>query len=83
MRGIYDKEAGVYGILDSAIVCTSPVIDGQPYCTPTSFWREGDHAIGTALQRACMIRSQAQKYLRYLNGDPSRRPVNLARVCEL
>src|SRR5918992_2633798 len=36
MRGVYDKEA-VYGILDSAIVChIAYVIDGQPYCTPTS-----------------------------------------------
>ena len=41
-RGSYDK-AAVFAILDAALLChVSYVIDGQPYCTPTLFWREDD-----------------------------------------
>ena len=41
-RGSYDHEA-VYAVLDSAFLChVAYVIDGQPYCTPTIHWREGD-----------------------------------------
>ncbi|MBR0650542.1 pyridoxamine 5'-phosphate oxidase family protein [Roseomonas terrae] len=40
-RGHYDHET-VHAILDSSAMCNvSYVIDGQPYCTPTLFWREG------------------------------------------
>jgi nitroimidazol reductase NimA-like FMN-containing flavoprotein (pyridoxamine 5'-phosphate oxidase superfamily) len=39
-RGFYDR-ATVHAILDAAALChVSYVIDGQPYCTPTLFWRE-------------------------------------------
>jgi nitroimidazol reductase NimA-like FMN-containing flavoprotein (pyridoxamine 5'-phosphate oxidase superfamily) len=39
-RGSYDKMA-VFAILDAALLChVSYVIDGQPFCTPTLFWRE-------------------------------------------
>jgi len=42
-RGRYDKES-IHAILDAALVChIAYVIDGRPYCTPTSFWREGSH----------------------------------------
>jgi len=42
-RGRHDRKT-VYDILDAAMVChIAYVIDGQPYCTPTAFWREGDH----------------------------------------
>lgn len=58
-RGRYDK-ATVYDILDSALVChIAYVIDGQPYCTPTSFWREGDHLYWHGSSASRMIRSQA------------------------
>jgi nitroimidazol reductase NimA-like FMN-containing flavoprotein (pyridoxamine 5'-phosphate oxidase superfamily) len=58
-RGRYDK-ATVYDILDSALVChVAYVIDGQPYCTPTSFWREGDHLYWHGSSASRMIRSQA------------------------
>jgi nitroimidazol reductase NimA-like FMN-containing flavoprotein (pyridoxamine 5'-phosphate oxidase superfamily) len=41
-RGRYDREA-VYAVLDAAVLChVAYVIDGQPFCTPTSFWRDGD-----------------------------------------
>ena len=59
-RGKYDK-ATVYDILDSAIVChIAYVIDGQPYCTPTSFWREGDHLYWHGSSASRMIRSQSK-----------------------
>jgi nitroimidazol reductase NimA-like FMN-containing flavoprotein (pyridoxamine 5'-phosphate oxidase superfamily) len=58
-RGKYDK-ATVYDILDSALVChIAYVIDGQPYCTPTSFWREGDHLYWHGSSASRMIRNQA------------------------
>ncbi|GGF05098.1 flavin-nucleotide-binding protein [Aliidongia dinghuensis] len=40
-RGAYD-EATVHALLDAAALChVSYIIDGQPFCTPTLFWREG------------------------------------------
>jgi nitroimidazol reductase NimA-like FMN-containing flavoprotein (pyridoxamine 5'-phosphate oxidase superfamily) len=58
-RGKYDK-ATVYDILDSALVChIAYVIDGQPYCTPTSFWREGDHLYWHGSSASRMLRGQA------------------------
>lgn len=41
-RGSYDKDA-VFAILDAGLLChVSYVIEGQPFCTPTLFWREGE-----------------------------------------
>ncbi|MGB3815441.1 MAG: pyridoxamine 5'-phosphate oxidase family protein [Shinella sp.] len=41
-RGSYDRDS-VYAILDAAMLChVAYVIDGQPYATPTLFWRKGD-----------------------------------------
>jgi len=41
IRGAYD-EASVFAVLDAAILAhVAYVIDGQPYVTPTAFWREG------------------------------------------
>ncbi|EWY38607.1 flavin-nucleotide-binding protein [Skermanella stibiiresistens SB22] len=41
-RGSYDR-AAVHAILDAGMLChVAYVIDGQPYCTPTLYWREGD-----------------------------------------
>lgn len=41
-RGSFDH-ATVHAILDAGILChVSYVIDGQPFCTPTIHWREGD-----------------------------------------
>ncbi len=58
MRGHYDK-ASVYDILDRALVChIAYVIDGQPYCTPTSFWREGDRLYWHGSSASRMIRNQ-------------------------
>jgi len=41
-RGSNDR-AQVFAILDSALLChVAYVMDGQPYCTPTMFWRVDD-----------------------------------------
>lgn len=41
-RASYDH-AAVHAILDAAMLChVAYVIDGQPYTTPTLFWRKGD-----------------------------------------
>jgi hypothetical protein len=41
-RAHYDRET-LYAILDAGFVChLGYVIDGQPYVTPTAYWREGD-----------------------------------------
>lgn len=59
-RGRYDKKT-VYEILDAALVChIAYVIDGRPYCTPTSFWREGDHLYWHGSSASRMVRNQAQ-----------------------
>lgn len=40
-RGSYDH-ASVHAILDAGMLChVAYAMDGQPYCTPTLFWREG------------------------------------------
>ena len=58
-RGRYDKKT-IYEILDSALVChIAYVIDGRPYCTPTAFWREGDHLYWHGSSASRMIRTQA------------------------
>ena len=60
-RGRYDKKT-IYEILDAALVChIAYVIDGRPYCTPTSFWREGDHVYWHGSSASRMIRTQAQE----------------------
>jgi nitroimidazol reductase NimA-like FMN-containing flavoprotein (pyridoxamine 5'-phosphate oxidase superfamily) len=59
-RGRYDKKT-IYQILDAALIChIAYVIDGQPYCTPTGFWREGDHLYWHGSSASQMIRTQAQ-----------------------
>jgi uncharacterized protein len=58
-RGHYDRKT-VYEILDAALVChIAYVIDGQPYCTPTAFWREGDHLYWHGSSASRMIRAEA------------------------
>ncbi len=58
-RGRYDHKT-VYEILDAALVChIAYVIDGQPYCTPTAFWREGDHLYWHGSSASRMIRAEA------------------------
>lgn len=63
-RGHYDH-ATVHALLDAATLChVSYVIDGQPYCTPTLFWREGT--------RLYWHGSSASRMLRNLSdGEPA------------
>jgi uncharacterized protein len=57
-RGRYDR-AGAYAILDAAMIChIAYVVDGQPYCTPTAFWRVGDHLYWHGSSASRMLRSQ-------------------------
>jgi hypothetical protein len=58
-RGRFDR-ATVYDILDSAMVAhIAYVIDGQPFCTPTGFWREEDRLYWHGSSASRMIRSQS------------------------
>lgn len=57
-RGRYDKET-VHAILDGALLAhIAYVMDGQPYCTPTAFWREGDRLYWHGSSASRMIRFQ-------------------------
>jgi nitroimidazol reductase NimA-like FMN-containing flavoprotein (pyridoxamine 5'-phosphate oxidase superfamily) len=57
-RGRYDRES-VYAILDAAMLChIAYIIDGQPYCTPTAFWREGDKLYWHGSSASRMLRVQ-------------------------
>ena len=63
-RGFYDH-ATVHRLLDAAALChVAYVVDGQPYCTPTLFWREGT--------RLYWHGSSASRMLRNLSdGEPA------------
>ena len=56
-RGSYE-EPDIYRILDAALIChVAYIIDGQPYCTPTSFWREGDRLFWHGSSASRMLRN--------------------------
>jgi uncharacterized protein len=58
-RGRFDRTT-VYDILDSAMVAhIAYIIDGQPFCTPTGFWRENDTLYWHGSSASRMIRSQS------------------------
>lgn len=59
-RGRYDA-ATIYPILDAAMLChVAYVLDGQPYCTPTAFWREDDTLYWHGSSASRMLRTQAR-----------------------
>ena len=59
-RGFYDHET-VHKILDASMMChVSYVIDGQPYCTPTFFWREGTKLYWHGSSASRMLRNQTE-----------------------
>ena len=63
-RGFYDH-ATVHALLDAAMLChVSYVIDGQPYCTPTFFWREGSRLYWHGSSASRMLRNLA-------HGEPA------------
>jgi nitroimidazol reductase NimA-like FMN-containing flavoprotein (pyridoxamine 5'-phosphate oxidase superfamily) len=57
-RGRHDFKS-IYEILDAAMLChVAYVIDGQPYNTPTVFWREGNHLYWHGSSASRMLRVQ-------------------------
>jgi len=55
-RGVYDRKT-VYEILDAGLMChVGYVIEGQPYVTPTAYWREGDHVYWHGSSASKMLR---------------------------
>jgi uncharacterized protein len=57
-RGRFDR-ATVYDILDAAMVAhIAYTINGQPYCTPTGFWREDDKLYWHGSSASRMIRTE-------------------------
>ena len=60
-RGHYDR-ATVHAILDAGFVAhIGYIIDGQPYVTPTSYWREGDQVYWHGSSASRMLRRQTQE----------------------
>ena len=58
-RGFYDHDT-VHGLLDASMLChVSYVIDGQPYCTPTFFWREETTLYWHGSSASRMLRNQS------------------------
>ena len=59
-RGFYDH-ATVHAVLDAAALChVSYVIDGQPICTPTLFWREGSRLYWHGSNASRMLRNLSE-----------------------
>lgn len=57
-RGRYDR-ATVWAVLDAAMLChVAYVVDGQPFCTPTIHWRDGDHLYWHGSAASRMLRKQ-------------------------
>ncbi|MFQ5958016.1 MAG: pyridoxamine 5'-phosphate oxidase family protein [Alphaproteobacteria bacterium] len=56
-RVAYDREA-VYPVLDAGLIChVGYAIDGQPYVTPTCYWREGDRLYWHGSSASRMLRT--------------------------
>jgi uncharacterized protein len=54
----YDRET-INAILDAGIVChVGYVVDGQPYVTPTNYWRNGDFVYWHGSAASRMLRAQ-------------------------
>jgi uncharacterized protein len=57
-RGSYDH-ASVHRILDSGMLChVAYAIDGQPYATPTLYWRDGSRLYWHGSSASRMLRGQ-------------------------
>jgi hypothetical protein len=55
-RARYDRET-VHAILDAGLMChVGYVIDGQPYVTPTAYWRQGDNVYWHGSSASQMLR---------------------------
>ncbi len=59
-RAVFERNA-VYEILDAGFIChVAYTIDGQPYCTPTSYWRDGDRLYWHGSSASRMLRAHAE-----------------------
>lgn len=59
-RATYDVDA-VHAMLDAALFChIAYVVDGQPYCTPTLFWRRGNNVIWHGSAGSRMLKEQVK-----------------------
>jgi len=55
-RAVYDREA-INAVLDAGLIChVGYQIDGQPYVTPTLYWREGDQLYWHGSSASRMLR---------------------------
>jgi Predicted flavin-nucleotide-binding protein len=53
------ERAQVYAILDAHFLChIGYVIEGQPYVTPTGYWRHGDRVYWHGSSASRMLRAQ-------------------------
>lgn len=60
-RGHYDR-ATVHAILDAGFLChVGYVLDGQPYVTPTAYWREGEHVYWHGSSASRMLRHMKER----------------------
>lgn len=58
-RVAYDRDS-VYAVLDAGVMChVGYIIDGQPYVTPTCYWREGDRLFWHGSSASRMLRTVA------------------------
>jgi nitroimidazol reductase NimA-like FMN-containing flavoprotein (pyridoxamine 5'-phosphate oxidase superfamily) len=58
-RGSHDARV-IFGILDAGLVChLAYMVDGQPVCTPTAYWREGDRLYWHGSAASRMLMTQA------------------------
>ena len=56
-RAAYDRDA-VYAVLDAEMIAhVAYVIDGQPYVTPTAYWRDGDRLFWHGSSASRMLRT--------------------------
>jgi nitroimidazol reductase NimA-like FMN-containing flavoprotein (pyridoxamine 5'-phosphate oxidase superfamily) len=59
-RGHYDRET-VFAILDAGMIAhIGYIIDGQPFVTPTAYWRDGDRLYWHGSAASRMLRMQAK-----------------------
>ncbi len=59
-RALYDRES-VHAILDAGLLChVGYTIDGQPYVTPTCYWRQGERVYWHGSSASKMLRRQVQ-----------------------
>lgn len=59
-RACYDRET-VHAVLDAGLMChVGYVIDGQPYVTPTAYWRDGERVYWHGSSASRMLRQVKQ-----------------------